>query len=67
MIVTYNTMQAGGPYAGRGDVNPIEQIRWTRVAVRIQPVRQAGLEVLFIISGSLDAARECLASSHEAS
>ena len=52
VIVTYNTMQAGGPYAGRGDVNPIEQIRWTRVAVRIQPVRQAGLEVLFIISAA---------------
>ena len=32
-----------------------------------QPVRQAGLEVLFYYSGRLDAARECLASSHEAS
>ena len=38
-----------------GDVNPIEQIQRTRVAVEFT-VRQAGLEVLFII-GSLDAAR----------
>ena len=49
VIVTYNTMQAGGPYSGRGDVNPLAQIRWTRVAVRNQPVRQASLEVLFTI------------------
>ena len=26
VIVTYNTMQAGGPYAGRGDVNPCVEI-----------------------------------------
>ena len=35
VIVTYNTMLAGGArqglYGTPGDVNPIEQIRWTRV------------------------------------
>ena len=44
VIVTYNTMLAGGArqglYGTPGDVNPIEQIRWTRVAVRNQPVRR---------------------------
>ena len=33
VIVTYNTMQAGGVYGGRGDVNALSQVRWTRVVL----------------------------------
>ena len=50
VIVTYNTMLAGGArqglYGTPGDVNPIEQIRWTRVAVWNQPVRRVHPTIL---------------------